>query len=128
MSTVLIVEDAPQLREVMKIALESQGFEIVTAKDGAAGLSAALSLQPDAILLDIMLPELSGWEVMERLQKHPSAAAIPVIGMSAFAEGWVKEKAERLGFADFLIKPVRLQQIAAALAAAISAEQPPPFF
>jgi CheY-like chemotaxis protein len=127
MATVLIVEDAPQLREVMKIALESQGFEIVTAKDGAAGLSAALALQPDAILLDIMLPELSGWEVMERLQKDPSAAAIPVIGMSAFAEGWVRDKAARLGFAEFLTKPVRLRQIVRAIEAAIPAEQHPPF-
>lgn len=80
---ILIIEDDIFLRKAYEISLRSQGFDVILATDGALGLHMAEVIHPDAILLDVLLPMLTGVEVLQRLKQQPALSSIPVIAFSA---------------------------------------------
>lgn len=76
---VLIVEDEEAVRELEKFILEQQGYEVVEAQDGLEGLTKAEFRKPDLILLDLMMPDVSGGRMYDEMRQHPSTAGIPIV-------------------------------------------------
>lgn len=105
-SRVLIADDNEQNRELLDAYLADQNYEILMAKDGKETLDIVESSQPDLILLDIMMPRMSGYEVCEHLKADPEKRNIPVLMVTALNEMGDIEKAVKAGCDDFLTKPV----------------------
>lgn len=101
---ILIIEDEEILLDLLKNKLESIGYEVYSAVDGEEGLKAIRDLVPDLILLDIIMPKMGGFEVMEAMQKDPSIKDIPVIIISNSGQPVELNKAKELGAKDWLIK------------------------
>ncbi|HVS02389.1 MAG TPA: response regulator [Thermoanaerobaculia bacterium] len=108
-STVLVIDDDPAARELIRRLLEREGLEVATAADGREGLALAARLQPQAIALDLVMPEPDGWAVLAALKENPATASIPVVLCSILAE---QERGFALGAADYLTKPVDRQRLA----------------
>lgn len=103
---VLIVEDDKFLSELISTKLTKEGFEIYLATDGENGMSIAEEKNPDIILLDIMLPGMSGFEVLQALKAHENDAVknIPVLILSNFGQETKVKEGLELGAADYLVK------------------------
>ena len=77
--TILIVEDEEAVRELEKFILEQQGYDVLEARDGLEGLAKAEFRKPDLILLDLMMPDVSGGRMFDEMRKHPLTAGIPIV-------------------------------------------------
>ena len=104
-STVLVVEDDEMVADVVRINLEAEGFVVVHAPNGAAGLAAIAQQRPDLVLLDVMMPEVDGWTVLSRLREDPATATLPVIMLSAKAMPADQVRGYNLGANGYLPKP-----------------------
>ncbi|EKD62577.1 MAG: Response regulator receiver protein [uncultured bacterium] len=104
MTRVLIVEDDPLLAKMYKTKFVSEGFDVTTAEDGEVGLKSALEARPDFMILDIMMPRLSGIELLKKLRQSTGGVDIPVIVLSNLSEKKEMEEAKNLGVKEFLIK------------------------
>ena len=102
---VLIIDDEPDTCGIFEHYLTSQGFSVMCAYDGAQGLVTAKAARPDAIVLDLGLPELDGWEVARRLREDPATASIPIVAVTAYATGDARDRAFDAGVDSVLIKP-----------------------
>jgi signal transduction histidine kinase/CheY-like chemotaxis protein len=100
--TVLVIDDDPDARTLMRRFLAREGFDTLTAADGAEGLRLARQFRPSLITLDVVMPHMDGWAVLEALQADPALAGIPVVMLSILDE---QEKGFALGAADYLINP-----------------------
>ena len=101
---ILLVEDDEALAGVYKSRLEIEGFETAWAPNGADALSEAVKFKPDLILLDAMMPKISGFDVLDILRNTPETANIHVIMLTALSQPKDKERAEALGVDDYLVK------------------------
>lgn len=102
--TVLIIEDDPLLVKMYTTKLSMEGFGVEVAEDGEAGLGKALGNSIDFILLDIMMPKLSGIDLLVQLRQNPKGKNIPVIVMSNLIDEEKAKKARDLGVKEFLVK------------------------
>ncbi|HKN39738.1 MAG TPA: response regulator, partial [Acidimicrobiia bacterium] len=102
---VLVVEDEPDVAELIRYNLTREGYEVVVASNGADALKTARELLPAVILLDIMVPQLNGWEVCRRLKQEADTSAIPVIMVTGRVEEGDKVLGFELGADDYLTKP-----------------------
>ncbi|HAD62298.1 MAG TPA: two-component system response regulator [Planctomycetaceae bacterium] len=105
-SRVLIADDNEQNRELLDAYLAEEGYTILFANDGQEAMDAVDAQQPDLILLDIMMPKMSGYEVCEQLKADAGKRDIPVLMVTALNEQGDIEKAVKAGCDDFLTKPV----------------------
>jgi CheY-like chemotaxis protein len=105
-STVLIVDDNPQNVELLQAFLESLPVRIVTAGDGVEALAKVAEHHPDLLLLDVMMPRMSGFEVCRRLKADPATKDIQILMVTALSELGDIEKATEVGTDDFVSKPV----------------------
>ncbi len=87
------------------------GFEIVSARDGAAGIAMATAERPDLILMDLNLPEIDGWEATRRLKADPATRDIPIIALTAHAMAGDREKALATGCDEFETKPIDFDRL-----------------
>ncbi len=111
-STVLVVDDNPQNLELLLAYLEDVNCKTVSATEGAEAVDKAKQILPDLILLDVMMPKMSGFEVCKRLKNDPRTTDIPIIMVTALSELGDIERAIDSGTDDFLSKPVnRLELI-----------------
>lgn len=101
---ILLVEDDEALAGVYKSRLEIEGFQTETVNNGEDALSAAMKFKPDLILLDAMMPKISGFDVLDILRNTPETADIRVIMLTALSQPKDKERAEALGVNDYLVK------------------------
>lgn len=101
---ILLVEDDTALAAVYRSRLEFEGFEINEVHNGEDALSAAISFKPDLILLDAMMPKISGFDVLDILRNTPETTNIRVIMLTALSQPKDKERAESLGVDDYLVK------------------------
>jgi len=101
---VLLVEDDPFLSSMYTTKFKMEGFEIYSANDGKTGLNLAVSEKPDIILLDIMIPEMTGFEVLEELKKREDTRDIPVILLTNLSQKDEVEKGLELGAEEYVIK------------------------
>jgi two-component system, OmpR family, alkaline phosphatase synthesis response regulator PhoP len=103
---VLVIDDESDIREVAKLCLEiNSDWEVITADSGQRGLAIAIAKQPDAILLDVMMPDMDGLATLERLQENPITQDIPVILLTAKVQATKEERYQTLGIAAILAKP-----------------------
>lgn len=121
---VLLVEDEPAQREVLSYNLAAEGFRVTTAVDGDEAMMFAGEEVPDLILLDWMLPNLSGIEVCRRLKMRPETRAIPVIMLSARAEEVDRVRGLETGADDYVIKPYSMVELMARARAQIRRVRP----
>ena len=101
---ILLVEDDTALASVYQSRLELEGFETYEVHNGEEALSAAMSFKPDLILLDAMMPKISGFDVLDILRNTPETTNIRVIMLTALSQPKDKERAEQLGVDDYLVK------------------------
>jgi DNA-binding response OmpR family regulator len=101
---ILIIEDDKFLRELISRKLINEGFKIEEAVDGEEGLKKLQETKPDLILLDLILPGLDGFEVLERMKDNPSTSSIPVLILSNLGQRDEIERGLKLGAIDFLVK------------------------
>jgi CheY-like chemotaxis protein len=103
---VLIIDDEDDIREVAALSLESvAGWEVVTANSGSQGLARAVEYQPDAILLDVMMPGMDGPTTFRELRKNPATAKIPVLLLTAKVQSSDQRRFADLGVEAVLFKP-----------------------
>lgn len=102
---VLVVEDSAVIRRLIEVCLRPANVEIMMREDGPTGLAAARSESPDLLVLDIGLPEMDGWQVLDELRKDPAMQALPVLVLTAHAEEESRRRADEGGADAFVTKP-----------------------
>jgi len=102
----LIAEDDPASRELLREILEAQGYQVVEAEDGQTALRRIEEENPDLVLLDIQMPKLDGLAVVRRLRQHPRLNSLPVVAVTSYAMRGDREKALAAGFDTYLTKPI----------------------
>ena len=107
---VLIVDDDPRVREYVRVNLEMEGYAVREASSAEEGLAVLEEVSPDLVLLDVMMPEVDGWEMLRRLQERHGVGAIPVVMFSGKVEEQAAEATAR-GAQGFLGKPFDPQQL-----------------
>lgn len=101
---ILLVEDDMSLSAVYRSRLEIEGFDVREANNGEDALSATVEYRPDLILLDVMMPKISGFDVLDILRNTPETANVRIIMLTALSQPKDKERAESLGVDDYLVK------------------------
>lgn len=104
--TILIIEDNEQNMYLMKFILENAGYDILSARDGKEGIRLAREYHPDAILLDIQLPELDGYGVARELRNNHSLSKVPIIAVTSFAMVGDRENILAAGADGYIEKPI----------------------
>jgi DNA-binding response OmpR family regulator len=102
---VLVIDDQPDIRLMCRVNLALEGYEVIEAPDGEAGLEMIFSESPDLVLLDVMMPGLDGWTVIERAKADPRTAHIPVVLLTARVQREDEIRGWKLGASDYLAKP-----------------------
>ena len=104
---VLVVEDSAVIQRLITVCLRPAGVEVDTRGDGPSGLDAALATIPDLMILDVGLPRMDGWEVLERIRSDERTKGMKVLVLTAHAQEETRERADRGGADAFLTKPFR---------------------
>ena len=104
MSKIMVVEDDANLREIYSIRITAEGYDVVSAGDGEEALAVAVREKPDLILSDVMMPKISGFDMLDILRSTPETANIKVIMMTALSADDQRERGERLGANRYLVK------------------------
>ena len=104
-ATVLVVDDDPVILKLLEVNFEMEGFQVVRAADGAEGLERARELRPDIVVLDVMMPRMTGYEVAKALREDDATAHIPIIFVTARAQSTDVERGMELGVDDYVTKP-----------------------
>lgn len=103
--SILLVEDDEMVADVVRINLEAEGYDVVHAPNGAAGLAVIAQTPPDLVILDVMMPEIDGWTVLTRLRDDAATRSLPVIMLSAKAMPADQVRGYNLGATAYLPKP-----------------------
>ena len=119
--SVLIIDDDDATAEVYRTRLELDGYEVAAARDGHTGLELALTTAPDLIYLDLCLPGIDGFQVLQRLRGDPDGARIPVVILTNFDEPRIRQCGLQLGAVELLIKSATTPKALAAATAAWAA-------
>lgn len=109
--TVLVVDDEIHIIRILNYKLSSAGYSVLQAKDGNEALALAKSGKPDLIYLDIMMPGISGFEVLEALKADPATSSIPVIILTAKGQDNDRSRGIAMGVVDYIVKPFSPAQI-----------------
>ncbi|MEA5564581.1 MULTISPECIES: response regulator [unclassified Anabaena] len=117
---ILVVDNEQYIQEVAKVCLETvAGWEVVTASSGQEGINQAETYQPDAILLDVMMPDMDGIATFEKLQANPATKAIPVILLTAKIQASDRRRYSQLGMITAIAKPFNPLELAGQVATAL---------
>ena len=123
MSKILVVDDEEDVLDVLRLVLAKSGYEVLTATSGMEGLTQAESQLPDLIVLDIMMQQMDGWEVLKLLKLDERTSSIPVVILSARVEPKDKIRGLQEGAIDYVTKPFAVREILTKVAALLG---PPP--
>lgn len=104
-SRILVVEDSAVIRRLIEVCLRAADLEIITRDDGKSGLQAVSTESPDLVVLDIGLPGMDGWEVLDRIRRDPTTERTPVVVLTAHAEEESRRRANEGGADAFVTKP-----------------------
>ena len=105
MKKILIVDDEPDIIEILKFVLETQGYECITASDGEMGLNLAREISPDLIILDVMMPKINGYKVSRFLKFDEKYKNIPILMLTARSQEEDKIIGEETGADEYITKP-----------------------
>jgi len=111
MKKVLVADDKPTGRELVRTVLENSGYEVFEASNGLEAVKQAHQLSPDLIILDIHMPGLDGFGVIEQLRREDHFAATPIIALTASAMMGDRERAMAAGFTGYITKPIGLKAL-----------------
>jgi two-component system, cell cycle response regulator DivK len=111
MPRVLLVEDDEMNRDMLSRRLQRKGFDVVIACDGVQGLEMAQGASPDLILMDMSLPQLSGWEAASQIKNNSALCSIPIIALTAHAMESDRQRALNSGCDDYDTKPIDLNRL-----------------
>jgi DNA-binding response OmpR family regulator len=117
---VLVIDDDPAVRLVLQRNLEHAGFDVMTAEEGLGGLAAALAEAPDVVVLDLMMPNVDGFVVLDALRRDPRTSAMPVIVLTAVTAPGMKERCEEAGASLVMTKPFEPSKLAAGINAILT--------
>ncbi|NJL09213.1 MAG: response regulator [Calothrix sp. SM1_7_51] len=121
MKRILIIDDEYDIRAVAELALKSVGgWDVLTAESGSEGLVKAANEQPDAILLDVMMPDMDGFATFQALQANPATKSIPVILLTAKVQGNDQRRFAELGVQAIITKPFKAMKLSSQIAAAMN--------
>lgn len=109
--TALVVEDQENFREFLVVALERMGFEVVTAVTGKVALRRIEEHKIKLVILDLMLPDMDGFEICRALREHPRGGRVPIIFCTAVSTEKARMQAMDAGATDYLVKPISLEQL-----------------
>ena len=112
MTTVLVIDDEAPIRLLCRVNLEAEGMTVFEAANGPDGLEQAKAGRPDAILLDVMMPGLDGWQVAELLLEDPATSEIPIVFLTARAEFRDRARGLDIGGIDYVTKPFNPLELA----------------
>jgi twitching motility two-component system response regulator PilH len=126
MALVMIVDDSPTEVYVMRTALEKHGFRTVAAADGAECLHLAREMQPDLILMDVVMPKVNGFQATRRLNRDPQTRAIPIVMISTKNQETDRIWGLRQGAVDYLVKPIAEAELVAKAQEVIGRSDGPP--
>ena len=110
---ILVVDDDPDILQFVRMNLELEGFDVVTAEGGRDALEMARNRPPELVLLDVMMPELDGLTVLSKLRSSPVTANVPVIVLTAKALAEDRVKGLDLGADDYITKPFEVEELVA---------------
>lgn len=116
---ILIVDDDAALLAGLKRALESQGYHVRTVDNGARAFEVGAVFQPDLVVLDVMMPHVDGWEVLQRIRARDTSEHVPVIMLTATDSDAAKVRGFELGADDYLTKPFSVQELRCRIAAVL---------
>ncbi len=127
MAKVMLVEDDNNLREIYEARLLAEGYEIVSARDGEEALALAVKEKPDLIISDIMMPKISGFDMLDILRTTPETKNTKVIMMTALSQAEDKDRADKLGADRYLVKSqVTLEDVARVAREVLEGDSTPP--
>ena len=112
---ILLADDEEDIKTVIKLYLESKGYDVVTSYDGLDTLDKVKAEKPDLILLDIMMPVINGFEVCKQLKADENTSDIPIVMLSAASHAYSVEQAIEAGAVDYIMKPFEPPRIEAIL-------------
>ena len=112
MPRVLVIDDEGPIRLLCRVNLEAAGMEVTEAEDGVAGVEAARAQHPDVILLDVMMPGMDGWQVLEELLADERTQEVPIVFLTARAELRDQARGLELGGVDYITKPFNPVELA----------------
>ncbi len=110
MKRILVVDDEPDIVALIRLKLMREGFEVLEAHNGEAAIKMVASSKPDLIILDVMMPGMSGWEVNEKLKANPEYWDIPVIMLTALNEFDEQLKSFQAEVRDYITKPFNFDE------------------
>ena len=122
---VLLVDDDPDTLRLVSIMLQRQGYDVGAASSGTHALSMIEKEQPDLILLDVMMPDIDGFEVARRIRSNPSSANVPIIMFTAKAQVEDRVKGFEAGADDYLTKPTQPRELFAHMKAVLNRSKVP---
>ncbi len=117
MANILIIEDDPEAAHILELSLRREGYQVTIAMDGIQGLHAIQTQHPDLVLLDLMMPDIDGFEVCRRVRANPATTHLPIIVVSARTQDADKQMAAQVGANAYLTKPYRRTELLAAIRA-----------
>jgi two-component system OmpR family response regulator len=110
---VLVVDDDPVIVRLLEVNFRLEGFEVATASGGDEAIELALERRPDIIVLDVMMPQVDGWEVVDRIRALPRIADVPILFLSARTSEEDRARGLALGVVDYVTKPFDPQDLTA---------------
>jgi CheY-like chemotaxis protein len=122
MTTILVVDDEPLIAMALEAALEDVGYEVVTAANGRQGLERLAEARVDLVLLDMMMPVMSGPAMLAAMAAHPEQSGIPVIILSSLPEATIRNRTD--GVAAIIRKPYTADQVLGEIAKALGEKEP----
>jgi CheY-like chemotaxis protein len=111
MKKILVADDTENGRELVKTVLEGSGYQVLEARDGVEAVASARANSPDLIILDLHMPGLDGFGVIQELRRQKEFAATPIVALTASAMMGDKERATAVGFTGYITKPIRLADL-----------------
>jgi DNA-binding response OmpR family regulator len=120
---ILVVDDEDDILQFLELVLREKGYEVLTAASGQEALTRAQIEKPDLVLLDIMMPQMDGWEVLKLLRVDDETAQIPVAMLSARTEAKDRVQGLQEGAVDYICKPFALQELLDKIGSIFQAEE-----
>ncbi len=112
---ILVVDDDPDIYEIVETNLEGAGYQVVGASDGAEGLRKVRSENPDLVILDVLMPEMDGWEVLRNVERDPQTAGVPVIMLTCKSEDLDILRGLEEGAVEYVTKPFYPENLVASV-------------